>query len=379
MSEIVLSPAFLKDFIDILDVGVVVLDSKGTVVHYNRCEALFARRRREEVIGQNFFRDVAPCMDVQSLAGRFNEAMSRDSSARPLDLRVSYTFSLPLKDGAREVEIRMASFVLSGEPYGCLVVKTRGDEADEPRARRIEAAPMAKRAAPGHLEEQVMHRFAKHQPAAAPRNVLRPSRDLRRVVQDALQECAQQGGLELRPQLPREAVWVAIDETLMRNAIVRLVQNALVANGASASVAVRLSLDSGSAYLGILYGGPSLPESFRHTRGDKVRASQNSSDDDAHPDAIALTFVRLVARAHGGRVDVESDESRDGTHVRIRLPLAPASREAEKTPKREVTSAIELGDVSPMFQLAESENSTHPLSASPSLYSRPSQPHKPRN
>jgi photoactive yellow protein len=62
--------------LDRLPFGVIQLAPDGTVLEYNRYEEDLARRRASEVIGRNFFTEVAPCTDVRAFAGRFREGVA---------------------------------------------------------------------------------------------------------------------------------------------------------------------------------------------------------------------------------------------------------------------------------------------------------------
>ncbi|ACA17598.1 multi-sensor signal transduction histidine kinase [Methylobacterium sp. 4-46] len=63
--------------IDALDLGVVQVDSDGTILLYNRAESVFSGRSAERVVGRNFFRDVAPCTRLPAFYGRFREGVRR--------------------------------------------------------------------------------------------------------------------------------------------------------------------------------------------------------------------------------------------------------------------------------------------------------------
>ena len=66
--------AMTPAMIDALPHGVVRLDSENRVIAYNQREADAARRRPADTIGKLFFEDVAPCTNVQELAGWVTEA-----------------------------------------------------------------------------------------------------------------------------------------------------------------------------------------------------------------------------------------------------------------------------------------------------------------
>lgn len=68
-----------EDELDRLPFGAIRLDREGTVVSFNESEAKLTGRRPDDVIGRNFFKDVAPCTDVQEFAGRYREGVRKGS------------------------------------------------------------------------------------------------------------------------------------------------------------------------------------------------------------------------------------------------------------------------------------------------------------
>ena len=74
--------------VDGLNLGVIQLDPTGKVLAYNRFESEFARLKPAEVIGRNFFRDIAPCTDVKEFSGRFREGCEK----KELTARFGYRF-----------------------------------------------------------------------------------------------------------------------------------------------------------------------------------------------------------------------------------------------------------------------------------------------
>ena len=63
--------------LDQLPFGAIRLDADGTILSYNRAEESLAGRKREKVIGKNFFTEVAPCTNVQEFAGKFREGVAK--------------------------------------------------------------------------------------------------------------------------------------------------------------------------------------------------------------------------------------------------------------------------------------------------------------
>lgn len=60
-----------------LPFGAILLDPFGRVVRYNKAEGLISSRLPADVIGKNFFNDVAPCAKGRAFHGRFFEAVSK--------------------------------------------------------------------------------------------------------------------------------------------------------------------------------------------------------------------------------------------------------------------------------------------------------------
>jgi photoactive yellow protein len=60
---------------DDLPFGLVKLDLNGTIIEYNMAEAELTGFRPEEVIGRNFFLDVATCTQTPEFYGKFREGV----------------------------------------------------------------------------------------------------------------------------------------------------------------------------------------------------------------------------------------------------------------------------------------------------------------
>lgn len=61
--------------LDQLPYGAIELDVQGNILRYNATESAISGRALEEVIGKNFFTEVAPCTNVQEFAGRFRRGV----------------------------------------------------------------------------------------------------------------------------------------------------------------------------------------------------------------------------------------------------------------------------------------------------------------
>lgn len=77
---------------DGLPFGAIALDPDGVVLRYNMTESRISNRKPEQVIGKNFFTQVAPCTNVQEFAGRFREGVAK----RSLDVTFPYHFDFQM-------------------------------------------------------------------------------------------------------------------------------------------------------------------------------------------------------------------------------------------------------------------------------------------
>jgi photoactive yellow protein len=103
------------DKLDSLPFGTILVDSDGTILFYNREEEEKAGMSRADVIGKNFFTEVAPCAQVRDFYDQFKEAV------KALGVIASFKFHFPLPRRPRDVEITLASFKFAGQVL-CLII-----------------------------------------------------------------------------------------------------------------------------------------------------------------------------------------------------------------------------------------------------------------
>ncbi|MEO8540620.1 MAG: hypothetical protein ABI577_12850 [bacterium] len=77
---------------DRLPYGRIVLDAANCVIAYNRAEADLSHRLPSAVLGKNFFTGVAPCTNVQALAGWVAQARLK---GRPDRTETDFVFEFP--------------------------------------------------------------------------------------------------------------------------------------------------------------------------------------------------------------------------------------------------------------------------------------------
>ncbi len=81
---------------DKLAFGAVLLDRKGTIQKYNQAEGIIAGRNPAEMIGKNFFNDIAPCAKGK----RFYAEFLKFANTGQQNVMLDYTFdykSAPVK------------------------------------------------------------------------------------------------------------------------------------------------------------------------------------------------------------------------------------------------------------------------------------------
>jgi photoactive yellow protein len=100
--------------LDLLPYGIIVVDEKGAILYYNTREEQIAGRRREDVLGRNFFTEVAPCAQVHEFYDQFQETMNREGWV------ANFMFRFPFPDQPRDVEISLTSFEKEGARL-CLI------------------------------------------------------------------------------------------------------------------------------------------------------------------------------------------------------------------------------------------------------------------
>jgi photoactive yellow protein len=89
-----------RDEFDHLPFGAILLDRDGNIHAYNQWESRMSRRSPEQVVGRNFFTDVAPCTNVEAFRGQLDSMRPEIRNTHVFD----YHFNFPW--GRRAVRIR---------------------------------------------------------------------------------------------------------------------------------------------------------------------------------------------------------------------------------------------------------------------------------
>lgn len=116
--------------LDALPFGVVVVDDRGIITAYNTAESRISGLPPAEVIGRNFFTDVAPCTGVPHVLGRF----LRGVRAGHCDFSVGFVFSF------RRAPVRVRLRIMGPNLEGRYTIAVQPLEfLDASTPRRVEA------------------------------------------------------------------------------------------------------------------------------------------------------------------------------------------------------------------------------------------------
>ncbi len=142
-------------------------------------------------------------------------------------------------------------------------------------------------------------------------------------VVDEMEPVAARRDVEVRSTVPSNAVAVG-DQLSLRRALTNLVENAIRYNRDGGHVVVE-GVTTAPAYVGVVVrddgigiAAEAIPHVFdRFYRADKGRSRAEGGS------GLGLSIVAKIAREHGGRVDVESEQGKGSRFILI-LPAPPA-------------------------------------------------------
>lgn len=100
--------------LDSLNFGAIQVDANGTILQYNAAEGDITGRDPKEMVGKNFFRDVAPCTDSPEFKGKFDEGVKSGN----LDAIFEYTFDYQMTPTKVKVQMKKA---MTGDSYWIFV------------------------------------------------------------------------------------------------------------------------------------------------------------------------------------------------------------------------------------------------------------------
>ena len=160
--------------------------------------------------------------------------------------------------------------------------------------------------------------------------------DVHKIAQDAIQSAgmkAKQRSVTLGLEAPPAFPLIAADAGLVRRLLDNLIDNALRYSPKNTKVVVELKkpddLDP-CVTISVRDEGPGIPEAERDTIFEKyfrLRRDDHGARSSFNY-GLGLTFCRLAAQAHGGRIWIE-DNKPSGAIFRVAIPSGARGREEE--------------------------------------------------
>lgn len=92
--------------IEKLSFGAIQLDDKGTILQFNSLEGEIVGRDPKEVIGKNFFDEVAPCAKSREFYGRFLDGVKNN------DLSVLFEYNFDYQMSPTRVKVHMKKAII---------------------------------------------------------------------------------------------------------------------------------------------------------------------------------------------------------------------------------------------------------------------------
>jgi len=151
------------------------------------------------------------------------------------------------------------------------------------------------------------------------------------VVRHALETSGpslQEAGHRLVVSLPEEALWVDGDPVRLSQILANLLNNAARYTEAGGEVHIQARREDGSALISVRDNGIGIaPDAIARIFEMFNRGTQAGRSPEGGL-GVGLALARKLAEMHGGSVTAHSDGPARGSEFVVRIPLAPAKREA---------------------------------------------------
>jgi signal transduction histidine kinase len=138
-------------------------------------------------------------------------------------------------------------------------------------------------------------------------------------IADSVQAIAQDKGISLRVDTAEASLGVDADR--LRQIIGNLVNNALRYTPEGGTVTLRARADGGQVCLAVSDSGQGISSTDLPHIFDRFYRADSARDRTSGGSGLGLAIVRALVKAHGGSVDVQSDEGQ-GTTFTVWLPRA---------------------------------------------------------
>jgi signal transduction histidine kinase len=126
-------------------------------------------------------------------------------------------------------------------------------------------------------------------------------------------------GFRLRTEVEEDASVARADPDALEQAVLNLLTNAMKYSGDSRDIDLRLRLVDGDAEIQVVDRGIGIPGDEHQRIFEKFYRAPTRENELLPGTGLGLTLVEHVARAHGGRITVESRPG-EGSVFSIRIP-----------------------------------------------------------
>lgn len=150
--------------------------------------------------------------------------------------------------------------------------------------------------------------------------------DLARVALDQVSGLARERNQALTSRLDSDCPPVSADRDLLRRVIVNLLGNAVKFTPDGGRIEVSSRCEGSDMVVCVSDNGPGIPAEYREKIFEKFGQVETRKTGRKHSTGLGLTFCRMVAEAHGGRIWVDSEEGK-GSNFCLCIPLAVPSED----------------------------------------------------
>jgi heavy metal sensor kinase len=144
-----------------------------------------------------------------------------------------------------------------------------------------------------------------------------------REAAEFLGALAEEKEVGLALDLPAAAPTVLGDRTVLHQALVNVLDNALKHSPAGTTVTVAVRTNGDRAEVSVADQGPGIAPEHREHVFERFYRADPSRNSKTGGFGLGLAIARWAVEAHGGRIELESEPGR-GSVFRIRLPLSQA-------------------------------------------------------
>ena len=135
-------------------------------------------------------------------------------------------------------------------------------------------------------------------------------------------------GIQLAQHIDIDAAWILGDGGLLERALINLLDNAIKYSETGSCVTVTLTTDISSVRCCVSDQGAGIPAQELPRLFDRFHRVQHSGTENIQGAGLGLALVDVVARRHGGHIEVDSEEGQ-GSCFCLVIPYHPDKKAAD--------------------------------------------------